>query len=222
VSLILLVDESPASVQATKLLEEAGLRFLTMRTPTVSVPEPPVLLADKQAFRGVEGIRGYVEKIGKRLDAQNERLGLTLYALKKLNQLSSLSTFNDRLRVQKVIYLLQYFGLPTKWNFSWYLRGPYAPDLTHALLDLNAGEIGKQEYKIATKAIENLRKRLNPEKMTAHELEAAASILYVAKEHADSLSQRAVVDEVLGKKPHLSRAMVESYVGLLWDDISAR
>jgi uncharacterized protein YwgA len=41
-----------------------------------------------------------------------------------------LSTFEGRLVLQKTVYLLQCFGLYFGYKFSWYVHGPYSPDLT--------------------------------------------------------------------------------------------
>ena len=38
--------------------------------------------------------------------------------------------FDNRLILQKTIYLLQAFGLNVGYSFNWYLRGPYSPDLS--------------------------------------------------------------------------------------------
>ena len=42
----------------------------------------------------------------------------------------SMSTFDDRLRLQKLIYLLQTFGIYLGYDFSWYIRGPYCSTLS--------------------------------------------------------------------------------------------
>lgn len=41
----------------------------------------------------------------------------------------SMDTFDDRLRLQKFIYLLQAHGVYLGYDFSWYLRGPYCSSL---------------------------------------------------------------------------------------------
>ncbi len=38
----------------------------------------------------------------------------------------TLATFDDRLRYQKTVYLLQSFGIRLGYGYSWYLRGPYS------------------------------------------------------------------------------------------------
>lgn len=41
-----------------------------------------------------------------------------------------LETFEDRLKLQKAIYLSQHLPLDLGYRFSWYVHGPYSPDLT--------------------------------------------------------------------------------------------
>ncbi len=51
-----------------------------------------------------------------------------------LNQIQdydfSMDKFEDRLKIQKTLYLLQSFGIYLGYDFSWYLRGPYCTSLT--------------------------------------------------------------------------------------------
>jgi uncharacterized protein YwgA len=48
----------------------------------------------------------------------------------------SLGRFDDRLKLQKTVYLLQAFGIFLGYNFNWYLRGPYSPGLAHDAFDM--------------------------------------------------------------------------------------
>ena len=41
----------------------------------------------------------------------------------------SMDVFEDRLKLQKSLYLLQSFGIYLGYDFSWYLRGPYCTSL---------------------------------------------------------------------------------------------
>ena len=41
----------------------------------------------------------------------------------------NLSEFSERLRFQKTVYFLQVFGIYLGYRFSWYVYGPYSPDL---------------------------------------------------------------------------------------------
>src|SRR5438876_1106010 len=42
----------------------------------------------------------------------------------------NVTTFDDRLILQKAVYLLQCAGVRLGYRFRWYLRGPYSPDMT--------------------------------------------------------------------------------------------
>lgn len=44
--------------------------------------------------------------------------------------------FNDRLRLQKIVYMLQAFGVYLGYGFSWYFRGPYCTSLARAGFEL--------------------------------------------------------------------------------------
>lgn len=48
----------------------------------------------------------------------------------------SVDRFQDRLRLQKTIYLLQAFGIYLGYNFNWYIYGPYSPALTRDGFDV--------------------------------------------------------------------------------------
>lgn len=47
-----------------------------------------------------------------------------------------MDTFEDRLILQKRIYLLQALGLFLGYRFNWYVHGPYSPDLTREAFKL--------------------------------------------------------------------------------------
>lgn len=42
----------------------------------------------------------------------------------------SVGSFEDRLKIQKIIYLLELKGVKIGFNYSLYVRGPYSPELT--------------------------------------------------------------------------------------------
>jgi hypothetical protein len=51
--------------------------------------------------------------------------------LDAIGQELNLGTFQDRLRIQKKLYLAQLTGLDLGYRFSWYLYGPYCRQLTN-------------------------------------------------------------------------------------------
>lgn len=42
----------------------------------------------------------------------------------------TLESINDRILLQKKVYLAQDIGLPLGYGYSWYIHGPYSTDLT--------------------------------------------------------------------------------------------
>ena len=53
----------------------------------------------------------------------------TAVAIRDLNCFT-LETINDRILLQKKVYLAQDIGLPLGYGYSWYIHGPYSTDLT--------------------------------------------------------------------------------------------
>lgn len=62
------------------------------------------------------------------IDMNNSYIA-TAVAIRDLN-CYSLETINDRILLQKKIYLAQDIGLPLGYGYSWYIHGPYSTDLT--------------------------------------------------------------------------------------------
>lgn len=52
---------------------------------------------------------------------------------------SSLSSenFQDKIVIQKIVYLLQLKGVGTDYQFDLYIRGPYSPELTKDIYEHN-------------------------------------------------------------------------------------
>jgi uncharacterized protein YwgA len=64
-----------------------------------------------------------------------QQLSLAL-TLKALGLPLRLDTFDDRMVIQKTIYLCQIGGVHLGYRYNWYRRGPYSPDLTRDAFDL--------------------------------------------------------------------------------------
>jgi uncharacterized protein YwgA len=41
-----------------------------------------------------------------------------------------MSTFGSRIKLQKLVYILKSLGIHFGYDFTWYIYGPYSPDLT--------------------------------------------------------------------------------------------
>ncbi len=65
---------------------------------------------------------------------------LVFYILKRLG-CGNVNTFEERLKNQKVHYFAQLFGITKRYQYNFYIRGPYSPNLAHDLYKV-------KEYKI--------------------------------------------------------------------------
>ncbi len=96
-------------------------------------------------------------------------------------------TFKNRLIYQKVIYLVQFSGISLGYRFNWYIRGPYAPDLTDAIYDIresaslySASErIEFKNQKQIEQKIESFLKVIGENIENPEFLEILASIAYI-------------------------------------------
>lgn len=58
----------------------------------------------------------------------------------------SLESLEDRIKLQKLVYLMQAVGLRLKYNYNLYLHGPYSPELTRDAFELNSFPAEVKEY----------------------------------------------------------------------------
>ncbi len=58
--------------------------------------------------------------------------------LQRLGIKFKIDTKNDRIRLQKIVYLLQRCGVNLGYNYGWYIHGPYSRELTSVYYDLDA------------------------------------------------------------------------------------
>lgn len=121
------------------------------------------------------------------------------------------SDFNDRMEMQKAIYLLQDMGVPVgDYGFRWYLHGPYSQALQDDMYYENGRTrtdvILSQEY---SDSIAHLREIFHSPKRgnysTSEWVECLASLRYLRRNILSfNAPDSAVVEALEAKKPHLS------------------
>ena len=94
----------------------------------------------------------------------------TAIVLRDLN-CTSIETLDDRILLQKKVYLAQDIGVPLHYGYSWYIHGPYSTDLTAVAyqvipegFDDLENKTLKESYKVKLKKINDL----DVEKSSAH------------------------------------------------------
>jgi len=100
----------------------------------------------------------------------------------------SVDTFENRLILQKGIYLAQVAGVQLGYHYQWYLYGPYSPSLTRdeyavaeeLLLDLDDSKGWTLDDR-SKETLSNLRELINLEDQSelAKELELLASVHFL-------------------------------------------
>jgi uncharacterized protein YwgA len=100
-----------------------------------------------------------------------------------------MAEFSNRLQLQKIIYLLQSSGVSLGYGFSWYVKGPYSPELTKALYELYQNDSIYEECKnikfkdhdaIVTK-LKKFNDILGEDRNNITYLEVLASLHYINK-----------------------------------------
>ena len=124
----------------------------------------------------------------------------------------SMDGFNDRLKLQKLVYLLQAFGVYLGYDFSWYLRGPYCSLLAHNGFSL------QEIYGMIPAGIK-LRSRRDRDNFARFlrfvrgkkidDLEIAASLHYLKKVHGGRISDEGIIRRVTEKRDRFTRGQVD-------------
>lgn len=145
-------------------------------------------------------------------------IGLKL-ALDVLDVPITPETFTDRLLLQKATYLSQAAGVRLGYRYSWYLKGPYSPELTRDYFQLTDESGITDGYKLRDDQMESLRRVTavsTPPSGThvtrADWLELLASLHYLMERLGKTFDQ---ASEIIGvTKAHLHPHVVAAHEAL--------
>jgi len=123
-----------------------------------------------------------------------------------------MDNFDNRLKYQKLIYLVQNSGLSLGYGYNWYVRGPYSPPLTQDLFEIDKNnqifESGKrldlQNEQEIVKRIETIKDLLGKNIENSEFLEVLASLIYLKKSSARS-DCASLQKRLLALKPRLNQ-----------------
>ncbi len=92
-----------------------------------------------------------------------------------------MDTFEDRLRMQKLVYLAKSFGVKLDYGYNWYLHGPYSRELTRDLYEITQNRSVAEEplSQNETRKIDQLKSFLGKDSESPDRLELLASIQYL-------------------------------------------
>lgn len=96
----------------------------------------------------------------------------------------SISTVQDRIRLQKIFYILKKYDLELDFRFNWYIHGPYSPDLAavyYRVEDfLHSVKEDHTYFSYSEKGkLDIVKEFLKPIKGNAELLEYYASIIFI-------------------------------------------
>ena len=98
-----------------------------------------------------------------------------------------MSEFDNRLKYQKIIYLLQASGISLGYGFNWYIKGPYSSPLAHDLFEIDdsiyksSQNIVFNNHESVCPEIIKFKEKLGINKENVNYLEVLASLHYINK-----------------------------------------
>ena len=125
--------------------------------------------------------------------------------------------FQDRLRLQKLAFLIQEMGGGGPFAYYWYIRGPYSPSLTQMLY--SGDEVGAYDDAPELTSAELMTARKVQALMGSAigdplELELYASVWYLAPWRPLSEDdKKSIVDRMDHEKPHFAGENVRAALG---------
>lgn len=141
------------------------------------------------------------------------------FALKQIKDYDfSMNEFNDRLKLQKLVYLLQSCGVYLGYDFSWYLRGPYCSLLAHngfSLQDIYhriPDNIKLKDSKDKSNFTKFLKFVMNKD---IGDLEIAASLHHLKEVRGDTLTDEDIIKMVIAKRKNFT----EQQVNKIWKEM---
>ena len=131
----------------------------------------------------------------------------------------NMDDFDGRLRFQKTVQLLQSFGIYLDYDYNWYLRGPYCPDLAKDGFKLKEAignipdismEFADQQYQVK---YNNFKKFISEKKHDSDQLEMASSICFLRNE--EGMSKDMVLKLTEGKREDFTMDQCMQ----IWDEL---
>lgn len=140
--------------------------------------------------------------------SREERLASFLKTLEGKGILSfNKNLFNNRLKLQKYVFIAKKFGLRLPYNYSLYIRGPYSSSLADDYYEI-------QDYHDSdTIEMNDDFFRLVKNKSEVW-LELAATLLMI-RERYGSINDERLVDLVKSVKPHAQKDELRKIISLL-------
>jgi len=134
--------------------------------------------------------------------------------LRALGFADDLNSLTGRKRIQKIVYLLKQFGADLRFGYTWYVHGPYSPELTRTLFNpTNADlETKHQLTKVELQVANHMRNFLAEDLYSVDSLELMVSLIYLIK-HAPKEgydTRQKIIGYLQDRKPQFSAEEIEA------------
>ena len=155
--------------------------------------------------------------VGNKGGTLADRLVALKAVLDELGVPLKIDSVQDRLVVQKAIYLAQ-TKVPLGYSYGWYLKGPYSPRLTRDYYEFSQASLSstshdlKDSVRALLKSVKELIGQKPSEATLAQWLELLASIHYLKQYW--SLDKAGVVQKIGETKPHLNHLVDSGWSAL--------
>jgi uncharacterized protein YwgA len=142
---------------------------------------------------------------------------LLFACLRNLGIEPNMDTFRERKRMQKIVYVIQHFGIKLGFDFTWYLYGPYSPDLTTAIFDVIERNFQVEERRLSPKEqkiLSSISNFLGEDINSTENLELLGSLIYLKDFNENSMvkhkaSKQEIISILKERKPHFSDEEIE-------------
>jgi uncharacterized protein YwgA len=133
-----------------------------------------------------------------------------------------MATFSERKRVQKLVYLLdKVFDMRFGFSYSWYLHGPYSPEVTRIVFDVVEGrQTASADPKVLSSEdlskIDRLKAFLGNDVCSTDQLELLVSLHFlVDRAKPLGLKKEEVIAFLKSKKPYFTDQEIDSALSRL-------
>jgi len=126
----------------------------------------------------------------------------------------SIETLNDRIKLQKIVYLAEVFGINLDFNFTWYTHGPYSSPLTMVMYNKTKGDYSNfKQIPSYEKKITALKKLLGNDLESIDKLELVTSLHYVLSiAKKTGASEKEALELFYDEKPQFNEQDVKKYL----------
>jgi len=146
-------------------------------------------------------------KRNETVNHMTERLAKLAGFIKALESIGfnfDVNRFNHRLKLQKYVYLARRYGIDFGYHYNLYIRGPYSPELASDYYSIKEG-VSEEHVDVPEEFFKLVKGK------SERWLELAATLVMIKERYPD-ISDREMIDLVMGNKPF---ATIEELRGIL-------